>query len=224
MLNVAVITDGHYGDRTYDNVKKEFETVFIQLEKPLSMFMEDIKIPADKIKKMEDADILITYTLHPDLTLELVERFSDKVNWIIVAAWQGEGFKNQLESYGNVICPAIMCELEENGDPILDDFLAHIGKPKIRLRLEGNKIGDIEVIRTSPCGSTSFLVEYLREKYQEKEVKLDELPLEAGLKIQHYPCRAAKIRIFSDEECQRVKASELHKEALEEAIKWARNR
>jgi hypothetical protein len=33
MLKLSIIT-GPYGERAYENIKKEFETVFIELEEP----------------------------------------------------------------------------------------------------------------------------------------------------------------------------------------------
>ena len=150
MLKIVIITDGPYGNRAFDNIEKKFNTEFIMLEKPISMFMDDIEIPEKDIKLIENANILITYTTHPDLTLELVERFNDKVDWIIVAAWQGEGFKNQLKSHPNVICPYVMCELEENGTPFIDEFASQIGKPQVELRFEENKLKDVKVLRIIP--------------------------------------------------------------------------
>ena len=164
MLKIAIVTDGPYGDRAFDNIEKKFNTVFIELEKPSSMFMDDIELPLKDIKILEDVNILITYTTHPDLTLELVERFADKVDWIIVAAWQGEGFKNQLETHENVTCPPIMCELEENSNPLFDEFVTQIGKPKVELRFDGNKLKEIKVLRSSPCGSTKFVAEIYKRK------------------------------------------------------------
>ncbi len=224
MIKVAIATDGPYGDRAYDTIKKEFETVFIELEQPASMFMDDIEIPDESVKLIEDVNILITYTTHPDLTLELVERFVNKVDWIIVAAWTGDGFKNQLEAHENVVCPYIMCELEENGDPIFDKFVSDIGKPSVVLKLDGNKLDDIVVLRSSPCGSTSFVADFIKENYAGKKLDPEELPTEAGLKLQHYPCRAAKMRLFSDEECKKEMASGLHRDAFEEAIAFANRR
>lgn len=218
MLKVVIVTDGPYGDRAYDTIKKEFNTVFLELEQPTSMFMDDIEIPEEDIKLIEGSNILITYTTHPDLTLELVERFVDKVDWIIVAAWRGDGFKNQLESYNNVICPYIMCELEENGNPIFDKFVSDIGKPKVVLKLDGNKLNDIVVLRSSPCGSTTFVADFIKENYLGKKLDPENLPKEAGLKLQHYPCRASKMRLFTDEECKKEMASGLHRDAFEEAI------
>jgi len=218
MLKVAIVTDGPYGDRAFDNIKNEFDTTFIELEQPKSMFMDDIELPKRKINQIEDVNILITYTTHPDLTLELVERFADNVDWIIVAAWKGDGFKNQLESYNNVICPYIMCELEENGDPIFDKFASDVGKPKVLLKLDDYKLKDIVVLRSSPCGSTTFVSEYIKDKYAGKELDKENLPTEAGLKLQHYPCRASKMRLFTDEECKKEMASGFHRDAFQEAI------
>jgi len=182
------------------------------------MFLDEIEIPEKDMKIIESANILITYTSHPDITLELADMFHDKVNWIVVASWKGDGFKNQLESHGNVTCPYIMCELEENGNPSLDEFVSKIGKPKVVLEYDNDKISDITVLRYSPSGSAAFVAGYLKEKYLGKTPNIEEFPLEAGLKLQHYPCRAAKVRLFSDEECKKEMASGFHRDAFEAAM------
>lgn len=217
MLKVAIATDGPYGERAFENIKKEFDTEFIELEQPTAMFIDELDIPENLLSKIKEANILITYTTHPDVTLDLVDMVNKDVDYIIVAAWRGEGFKNQLERYGNVTCPYIMCELEENGNAIFDKFTSKIGKPKINIELKDGKIADINVERSSPCGSTSFVTEYILEKYSNSS-NLDDMATEAGLKLQHYPCRAAKMRLFSDEECKKEMASGFHKDAFEEAI------
>ncbi len=218
MLKVVIATDGPYGERAFENIKKEFETEFIELEQPTSMFIDEIDIPEDALAKIKDANILITYTQHPDLTLDLVDMVNKDVDYIIVAAWRGEGFKNQLERYENVTCPYIMCELEGNGNAVFDEFTSKIGKPKVNIKLEDGKIADITVERSSPCGSTTFVTDYILDKYSNSS-DLDEMATEAGLKLQHYPCRAAKMRLFSDEECKKEMASGFHRDAFEEAMK-----
>ncbi|MDI6724358.1 MAG: DUF166 family protein [Methanobacterium sp.] len=218
MLKVVIATDGPYGDRAFENIKKEFDTEFIELEQPTSMFMDEIDIPEDQLTKIKDANILITYTQHPDLTLDLIDMVNKDVDYIIVAAWRGEGFKNQLENYENVTCPYIMCELEENGNPVFDEFASKIGKPKVKIELKDGKLADITVERSSPCGSTTFVTEYILDKYSNSS-DLEEMCTEAGLKLQHYPCRAAKMRLFSDEECKKEMASGFHRDAFEEAVK-----
>jgi hypothetical protein len=219
MLKVVIVTDGPYGDRAFETINELFDTAFIEMEKPEAMFIEEIHIPERDLEIIEGADILITYTTHPDVTLILTEMFHDKVDWMTIASWKGDGFKNQLESYGNVTCPYIMCELEENGNTSWDEFVSKIGKPKVVLEYEDNKISEITVLRSSPCGSTAFVAGYLKEKYMGKTPDIEELPIEAGLKLQHYPCRAAKVRLFSDEECKKEMASGFHRDAFEEAVK-----
>ena len=218
MLNVVIATDGPYGERAFENIKKDFDTEFVELEHPASMFMDEIDIPADALAKIKDANILITYTQHPDLTLDLVDMVNKDVDYIIVAAWRGDGFKNQLERYGNVTCPYIMCELEENGNEVFDEFTSKIGKPKVDIKIEDGKIVDISVVRSSPCGSTSFVANYISDNYLNSD-NLENIPTEAGLKLQHYPCRAAKMRLFSDEECKKEMASGFHRDAFEEGLK-----
>ena len=218
MLKVVIATDGPYGERAFENIKKDFDTEFVELEQPASMFMDEIDIPANALAKIKDADILITYTQHPDLTLDLVDMVNKDVDYIIVAAWRGDGFKNQLERYGNVSCPYIMCELEENGNEVFDEFTSKIGKPKVDIKIEDGKIVDVSVVRSSPCGSTSFVANYISDNYLNSD-NLENIPTEAGLKLQHYPCRAAKMRLFSDEECKKEMASGFHRDAFEEGLK-----
>lgn len=215
MLKVVIVTDGPYGDRAYEKINEVFNTEFIELEQPSSMFMDEIEIPEDAIKRIKKADILITYVLHPDLTLELVERLHDEVRWIIVAAWRGEGFKNQLERFGNVTCPENMCDLEENGNPIYDEFVTQFGRPIVEIEIDDGKVKDVKVLRSSPCGSTYFVAQEMIGQDQK------DLPIKAGLKLQHYPCRAPKMRLFADDECKKEMAANFHKEAFEKALKQA---
>lgn len=213
MLKVVIVTDGPYGDRAYDKIGEEFLSEFIELEQPTAMFMDEIEIAEEKLKKIEKADLLITYVLHPDLTMELVERMHDKVGWIIVAAWRGEGFKNQLEHFGNVTCPENMCDLEENGNPVFDEFVSKFGKPVVEVTYRNDKVVEVKVIRSSPCGSTFFVANEMIGQ------DLEDLPMKAGLKLQHYPCRAPKMRLFADDECKKEMAANFHKEAFENALK-----
>jgi hypothetical protein len=210
-LKVVIVTDGPYGDRTYDIIRKEFDCEFLELEQPDSMFIDDIEIPSDAMRKLETADLIISYILHPDLVIELVEKLHNKVGWIIVGAWRGEGFKSQLEQYENVNCPENMCDLEENGDHIFDEFVSKFGKPIVEIECEGNSVTVVRVLRSSPCGSTFFVA----DEMVGEDIK--DLPIKAGLKLQHYPCRAPKLRLFVDE-CKKGIASNFHRDAFEDAI------
>ena len=219
-MKIIILTDGPYGDRAYNNIKKDFDTDFIKMEAPINTFLDDyIEIPKEQADQIEKANIIISYISHPDLGLDIVYRFADKVDWIIIASWKGNGLKKQLELKNNVSCPHIMCELEKNGNPIYDEFVSKIGRPKVDLIIENGKIKDVKVLRSSPCGSTLFASEFIADKYKDKVPDEENLPREAGLIIQCYPCRAEKMRLFSDEESKKQKASEFHREAFEKAMK-----
>ena len=120
----------------------------------------------------------------------------------------GEGFKNQVERFGNVTCPENMCDLEENGNPIFDEFVSEFGKPIVEIKFKEGKVTDVQVLRSSPCGSTFFVAEEMIGK------DVEGLPVLAGLGIQHYPCRAPKMRLFTDDECKKEMAANFHKDAL----------
>lgn len=215
MLKVVVVTDGPYGERANETISKSFECEFLKLEPPTSIFAEEVEIPEDAMRTLESGDIVITYVLHPDLTLKLVERLHDRVGWILVGAWRGDGFKNQVEAFGNVTCPETMCDLEENGNPVFDEFVSKFGRPVVELKCEDNRVKNVKVLRTSPCGATYFVAEAMLGQ------EIEGLPIKAGLRLQHYPCRAPKIRLFADHECKKEMAANFHKYAFENALKKA---
>ena len=211
-MRIAIITDGPYGERAYATIKDEFDCDYMVMDPPVSAFVDEIDLPEDILNKLEKADIIISYILHPDLAIELVDTLHSKVEWIIVGAWRGEGFKNQLESYGNVTCPENMCDLTENGNPIFDEFVSKFGRPVVRVNCQGDKVVDVEVLRCSPCGSTQFVADEMVGE------PIKTLPIRAGLRIQHYPCRAPKMRLFTDDECKKEMAANFHKKAFEDAL------
>jgi hypothetical protein len=211
LLKIAIVTDGPYGDRAYDTICTEFDCDFVELEPPESNFMEEVDIPDEAIKKLQAADLIISYILHPDLVLEMVDQLHEKVGWIIIGAWRGEGFKKSLEEYENVNCPENMCDLEENGDPFFDEFVSKFGKPIVQIELDGNRVSDVRVVRSAPCGSTFFVAQEMIGE------EVNNLPIKAGLKVQHYPCRASKLRLFIDE-CKKEIAANFHRDAFEDAL------
>ncbi|WP_459202583.1 DUF166 domain-containing protein [Methanococcus sp. CF] len=213
-MRVVVVSDGPFGERAYDTIKKEFECEYLILNIPKPESIDDFtEFPNEQLAKIKSADILITYILNPDITIDLIEQVRKCVRFTIVGAWKGKGLKNQLESFKNVICPDIMCELVENGNEIFDEFVSKFGKPEVEIKVENNIATEIKVIRGSPCGGTNFVAKDLIGQ------NISDISTKAGLRIQHYPCRAGRIRLFSDEESGRYKAAQFHHDAFEKALK-----
>ncbi|EHP83741.1 DUF166 domain-containing protein [Methanotorris formicicus] len=218
-MKIGILSEGKYGERVHKVIGKKFNCDFIKVK--YSGEFDDIKIDKDILEKLEDYDLFITYTTNPDLTYELVRQIR-KINknaFVIVGAWKGGGFKKQLEGFGNVFCPNLMCEIDESvlknyldEFPQLNKFLRYFGRPKVKIILENNKIKDIEILREAPCGSTSeTLKEFIGKEINEKTLK------NIGLRVQHF-CRASKIRLFVDNECKKIKAGEIIVQSVKEGL------
>jgi hypothetical protein len=217
-MKIAIVRDNcSFGERTFKTLSKEFETKIIEINSPKGIFIDNIEIEKELIDEITEFDLIITYIKQADMTLELIEQIHKKVSWIIVGIWKGEGFKNQLLKYGNVSVPDNMCELEGNfNDPIINKFLEKFGKPKIKINCQGEKIAEIEIVRGAPCGATEFIA---KDMIGKDSKNAESLAKQAGLRVQHYPCKGHKLRLFSDEDSHKQIASQLHYNAVETAIK-----
>jgi hypothetical protein len=145
MIKVAIVRDeSSYGKKSYETIRQEFETELINIESPSGVFIDDIELDKKIIDKLSRFDILITYIKQADMTLELVEKLHEKVSWIIIGIWRGEGFKNQLLKYKNVSVPDVLSEMETNGNPNFNEFVSKIGNVEIKINCQNEKIIDFE--------------------------------------------------------------------------------
>ena len=213
-MDVAIISEGKYGDRATGVIGKKFNCDFLKIN--YAGDFEDIEIDRAQLNELKKYDVIITYIINPDLTYALINEIhniNEKLNkkiFVIVGAWRGEGFKKQLESFGNVICPDLMCNLDEHDlkdkldkYPLLNEFLKYFGKPIVNIYLDNNIIKDIDVIRESPCGSSSeTLQEFIGKEFNEKTL------IDIGLRVQHF-CRAGKLRVFVEKEGKKSRAGKI---------------
>jgi hypothetical protein len=218
-MDILIVSEGKYGDRAVKTIGKKFNCNFLKIN--YTGDFEDIEIDKNQLKEIEKYDLIITYIINPDLTYALINEIyniNKRLNkniFVIVGAWSGEGFKKQLESFGNVICPDLMCSLDENDlkdkfdkYPQLKEFLKYFGKPDIRIYLEDNKIKYINVLREAPCGSSSeTLKEFIGKEFNEKTIT------DIGLRVQHF-CRAGKLRVFVEKESKKSRAGKILVEGL----------
>ncbi|WP_048056329.1 DUF166 domain-containing protein [Methanocaldococcus fervens] len=209
-MKVAILSDGAYGERAYKTIKSKFPCEFIVVK--YHGDFDEITISEEILKNLKNYNLFLCYTLNPDLTYELVKKIKELNSkaFILIGAWKGEGFKKQLESFGNAFCPHIMCDIDENElkdylnkYPQLKKFLKYFGKPKVKLYIKNKKIKNIEVFREAPCGSTSeTLKEFIGKEFNDKTLT------DIGLRVQHF-CRAGKIRIFVEKEGKKTKAGRI---------------
>jgi hypothetical protein len=195
---VGVVKRGKYGERLIETLKErtDFRVVWTEVPAILPGFIED---PVDFVQRLHlnpevfQADLLILYTFHPDLTPEIVRLAGARgvKAAIIPGGMARAGSIGELQrlarKYGIYIeVDEICCTLEKCGVEPVDIFAEKLGRPELKIKLDGNRISKVEVQRGSPCGGTWHVAEGLANK------SIDEAPALAGLLCQQYPCRAVR--------------------------------
>ncbi|MCL7415093.1 MAG: DUF166 domain-containing protein [ANME-2 cluster archaeon] len=220
MLAIGVITRGKYGKRLQDTLSHytDFSYLSIPIPQILPDFIEDPGSFVDELaldEKVLSSDLVITYSLHPDITPEIVRRAGmlGAKAIIIPGGWSRAGdsrlLQNISDQYGiRVLVEDICCSIEGNTDDTVNEFTSVLGRPLLEVDIKDDTIDNVRVIRGAPCGSTWWMAEQL------KGVSVMEAPARAGLLIQQYPCRAVR---GSSGGIHR--SAQLHKQAVEDAIK-----
>ena len=129
MLSIGIITRGKYGRRLLDTIKHhtEFTVSSTDIPPTLPDFIDD---PAPFVDNLDldpgvlSSDLLITYSLNPDITPEIVERAasSGAKAVIIPGGWARAGDPGQMKEistqYGTrILVKDICCETGGDTDP-----------------------------------------------------------------------------------------------------------
>ncbi|MHA1338450.1 MAG: DUF166 family protein [Promethearchaeota archaeon] len=191
-MKIGLISDGKYGDRAFEVIKKRFDTIWIKVpEIPSSQILDD-----DFEIDLPDCDLYISYVRHPDIILEIVDH--DKP--VILGVLPGLGILKQAqETNEKVVGPRTMCSLLPNtGIKEIDKFSKYFGMPmyKIKISKDNSKlvISEMEAIRISPCGSSLAGLEFAKNKALSKDFLQD-----FALQICH-ECRAPRFGHTCDKE------------------------
>jgi hypothetical protein len=216
MTLIGVITRGKYGHRLIDTVKEhsDFSVVTSDLPELVPLFIEDPDQYLEALnfdKRVFSAEIVITYSLHPDLTSAIAKLASRAgVRSLIVPGGPSRASIPELnqisEASGmDIEVHEICCTLEPNefNRPFTDIF----GSPSLEVKTKNEKIEDVKVLKGAPCGSTWYMAKEIIG------VPLKDAAPKAGLLIQHYPCRAARGDLGGIHE-----SGELHKQAFIKAL------
>jgi len=91
MISIGIITRGKYGLRLIDNIRSNsnFNVSSIELSESLPDFIED---PAEFVaglnldKSFFSKDLIITYTMHPDLTPVIVRLAGENGSHAVIIA------------------------------------------------------------------------------------------------------------------------------------------
>ncbi|MCU7497618.1 MAG: hypothetical protein HF311_19255 [Ignavibacteria bacterium] len=216
MTVIGVITRGKYGHRLIETVKEhsDFSVLTADLPEFVPVFIEEPDEFLESIgfdKSVFSAEIVITYSLHSDLTSSIAKLAAEAgVRSLIVPGGPSRAsipeLKKISEASGmNIEVDEICCSLEPNdfNRPFTDIF----GSPILKVKTENGKISEVEVIKGAPCGSTWHMAKEI------VGVPINDAPPKAGLLVQHHPCRAARGDLGGIHE-----SGELHKQAFIKAL------
>ncbi len=218
MISIGVISRGKYGLRLIENIKKnsDFKVSSIQIPEQLPDFIEapgDFLAGLNLDKSVFSSDLVIAYTLHPDLTPEIVRLAGESgAHAVIIAGGAARAgglseLKNLSEQYNiHVEVHEICCDIEKCGNNVVDEFASCFGMPELRITTKGGLVSNVEVLRGAPCGSTWHMAKGL------SGISAKDAPAKAGLLVQQYPCRALRGIKGGIH-----KAAQLHKKAVKKA-------
>ena len=220
MISIGVVTRGKYGRRLIGNIEpnSDFQVSSIELPESLPDFIED---PQEFIaslnlnRKVLSSDLVIAYTLHPDLTPEIIRLAGESgARAVIIAGGMSRaGGKEELAGLSlkynmHIEVHEICCEIEKCGNAVVDEFASCCGRPQVKITTKDGLISKVEVICGAPCGSTKHMAKGLVGS------GVKDAPARAGLLVQQYPCRAQRgIRGGIH------KAAEIHKKTVEKALR-----
>jgi hypothetical protein len=193
-----------------------------QISKSLPSFIENPEkyLP----KNMPECDVILVVGVHPDILIsipDVVKRTLAKAVIVPIEnpSWCSPGLKMQIEDQLEEVgiesaFPKPFCELTESGKPILDSFIRRykIGKPRIEVSIDGDKLSHTKVNISAPCGSTWYVAQQIKWGH------ISDLE-EIVAKAHHaYPCTAS---MQVDPELKDTilhKAGYIIREAVKEAV------
>ncbi len=216
MTIIGIITRGKYGRRLVETLRSKtgLEAIVAQLPENVPQLIDE---PLQFLEKtgfnyeVFDADIIITYSLHPDLTSAIANlAANNEVKALIVPGGRSRAPVQELQKISRdsgiyIENDEICCTLREN--TFTSDFTSKLGTPELEISLSEDKVSEVRVIRGAPCGSTWYMADKL------KGVNVKEAPSMAGLLVQQYPCRAVRGTHGGIHE-----SAEVHKRAVERAL------
>ncbi len=169
MLSIGIITRGKYGRRLLDTITRrtEFTVSSADIPPTLPDFIDD---PAPFVDNLDldpevlSSDLLITYSLNPDITPEIVKRAASAgVKAVIIpGGWAGAGDPEEMKEisaqYGTrILVEDICCDIggdTDPTDPTINEFASVLGRPRLEVQVGDGKISDVKVLCGAPCGST----------------------------------------------------------------------
>ncbi len=215
MKILAVITDGEYGKRHLENIRKHKPgNWFIEMWIAPSNFPLVIDYPEDYLPdSFAPADLILSFAEHKGVAELLPDIAKMTEAKAVIAAidneiWLPRGLARQLVGWlarMNISCatPKPLCSLTEEDykvtrkirvayeSPIISEFAGHFGQPRLEIQVdkETGRIQGVKTITDAVCGCTRFVASEIVGMH------VDEVEEKAGLLHHHYPCLASMVKL-----------------------------
>jgi len=200
-LKIGIVSDGQYGERAFEQIRRRFPTEWILLPYPSSPVVDEIELT------IPPCDLYISYLRHPDIAMELIRTGIPALLGINL----GPGFIAQAHEFNPaVIGPETMCSVLPNTKFCqVNEYAKVFGRPVFYLVMDGDRIVWCKTIRGSPCGSTDAAASEISGQILDQEALS-----RFALSICHN-CRAPRF----GKTCDKEKAGIIHLEELMRALK-----
>jgi hypothetical protein len=226
-MKLLALVQGNYGRRMAEawhaHGPAEWEIAILEITSALPTMMEDPAqfLPPDIPK----ADLVISLGEHPGVAELLPAIVKAAGARAVIApvdnrAWLPPGLAKQVERVLQkmgvaVLFPVTFCALKEGDaqDPLIEEFVRAFGNPEIEIAVEAERVKEVRVIRSAPCGSTYFVAEALQgTKTQDAEEK-------SGILHHNYPCLATMNVDWQFHDTLMHRAGYFTKQAVNRALK-----
>jgi len=231
-MKLLAIVQGNYGRRMVEawqaHGPTEWEIAMLEITTALPTMMED---PAQFLPaNIPKADLVISLGEHPGVAELLPDIVRAAEARAVIApvdnrAWLPPGLAKQVERILQkmgvaVIFPVTFCALKEGDaqDPLIKEFARLFGDPEIEIAVEADRVKEVRVIRSAPCGSTYFVAEALKgTKVQDAEEK-------SGILHHNYPCLSTMTVDWEFHDTLMHRAGYFTKQAVHKALKESTTR
>jgi hypothetical protein len=145
-MQIGIVSDGAFGERAFENIKRQFPCQWICVPYSASPIMDDV------VLDLPACNLFISYARHPDVILAVVEQGVP----VVLGITPGPGLIRQAKEINPAVAaPPTMCSLESTtGCREIDLYAERFGLPGFQTIIENGQIARMEIIRGAPCGST----------------------------------------------------------------------
>lgn len=149
-MDIIVFQEHKSGELKVEGVQRYGEGLKIVKIVSINQFLPDfIEDPEEFIRDDFSADLVLNFLKHPDLVEYLIRLCEQKEIAIVSAGKKGNGFT-----------PFTCCGLGKSNK--LGAYGDKFGLPEYKVRIEDDRIVEIQILRGAPCGATwDALQEYI---------------------------------------------------------------